>query len=196
MSAIQQSKALLRKQIKENIGKIPMADRERQSDFVYRQLINLPAFKNSQRISVYLSTADEISTDAFVRKSFELNKQIFVPRYRGNVMQMVKLESLQDWETLPLTKWLIRQPSVHDVRDDAMETGGLDLVVAPGVGFTKDGWRMGHGKGYYDSFLTKLIASQPKRPNIVAVCFKEQLVENLPRHDHDVHIDQVIYSEH
>lgn len=44
-------------------------------------------------------------------------------RYRGNVMQMVKLESLQDWETLPLTKWLIRQPSVHDVRDDAMETG-------------------------------------------------------------------------
>lgn len=38
MSAIQQSKALLRKQIKENIGKIPMADRERQSDFVYRQV--------------------------------------------------------------------------------------------------------------------------------------------------------------
>lgn len=44
-------------------------------------------------------------------------------RYHGEVMEMVKLESMEDYESLPLTKWNIKQPNVKDIRENALETG-------------------------------------------------------------------------
>lgn len=36
---------------------------------------------------------------------------------------MVKLDSMEDYERLPLTKWNIKQPDVNEIRDNALETG-------------------------------------------------------------------------
>ena len=44
-------------------------------------------------------------------------------RYSKAGMQMVKLSSMNDWETLPVTSWGIKQPRLKDERDDALETG-------------------------------------------------------------------------
>lgn len=38
-------------------------------------------------------------------------------------MEMVKLNNWEDYESLPLTKWNIKQPKVSDNRENAMETG-------------------------------------------------------------------------
>lgn len=38
-------------------------------------------------------------------------------------MEMVKLISLEDYESLPLTKWNIKQPSLTEYRENALETG-------------------------------------------------------------------------
>lgn len=65
----------------------------------------------------------------------------------------------------------------------------------PGVCFTKNGHRLGHGKGYYDSFLTNLKKSQEKPPYTVALAFKEQIREEVPIHEYDVIIDSVLYTQ-
>lgn len=72
--------------------------------------------------------------------------------------------------------------------------GGLDLVIVPGVAFTSNGGRLGHGKGYYDSFLHLLTKEQAHKPTTVALAFKEQIVEEVPLHEHDVKIDYILYS--
>lgn len=54
---------------------------------------------------------------------------------------------------------------------------------------------MGHGKGYYDEFLSNLINFQPKPPRTVALAFREQVLENIPHDDKDVIIDQVIFPD-
>lgn len=111
-------------------------------------------------------------------------------------MEMVKLYSLEDWETLPLTSWGIKQPSFKDKRDNAVETGGLDFIIVPGVGFTSSGHRLGHGGGYYDKFLTAIKTAQSSNPPaIVAVAFKEQILDELPTTEHDVQVDLVLYSD-
>lgn len=87
------------------------------------QLINLPEYEKSERISLYLSTKDEVDTIPILKNIFNSKKSAFVPRYIGKTMEMVKLTSMEDYENLPLTKWNIKQPSASDKRENALETG-------------------------------------------------------------------------
>lgn len=87
-----------------------------------------------------------------LKRIFEDNKLCFVPRYstyrplhvaishlgraqifcryHGEVMEMVKLDSMEDYERLPLTKWNIKQPNVNERRDNALETGDEVNLIA------------------------------------------------------------------
>lgn len=49
--------------------------------------------------------------------------QVFVPSYSGNRMVMLKINDMNDFESLPITKWNIRQPNHDGIREDATETG-------------------------------------------------------------------------
>ncbi|KAI7182214.1 hypothetical protein D0869_02097 [Hortaea werneckii] len=56
--------------------------------------------------------------------------------------------------------------------------GGLDLIVVPGVAFDKDMARMGHGAGFYDGYLTRLVTEgRHKKPFLVGLCLAEQVLE-------------------
>lgn len=48
-----------------------------------------------------------------------------MPSYSGDRMVMLKINDMSDFETLPLTKWNIRQPNSDGCREDATETGEL-----------------------------------------------------------------------
>lgn len=48
---------------------------------------------------------------------------MFVPSYSGNEMVMLKINGLDDYNTLPLTKWNIKQPNDGEGRENASETG-------------------------------------------------------------------------
>ncbi|RZC42185.1 5-FTHF cyc-lig domain containing protein [Asbolus verrucosus] len=195
MAAIASAKAAIRTEIAEKLQLLTSEEKQRQSKEVLQKLLNLTSFQNSKRVSTYLSLSNEIDTEPIVRKIIEDGKECFVPRYSKAGMEMVKLNSMEDWETLPVTSWGIKQPRLKDQRDNALDTGGLDFIVVPGVAFTSSGLRLGHGGGYYDKYLKNIKESQAKSPALVAVAFKEQLLEDLPITENDVQIDMVLYAE-
>lgn len=140
-----------------------------------------------------MSTADEVNTIPILKDLFKEQKQVFVPTYRKNVMEMVQLRDWEDYESLPLTKWNIKQPS-PDGRANSLDIG-LDLILMPGVAFTRSGGRMGHGMGYYDKFLESFFQKFPRSSTkLIAVAFNEQVVEEdkLPLDPHDVKLDQIV----
>ncbi|KAG7207203.1 hypothetical protein KM043_008884 [Ampulex compressa] len=192
MAAIKSAKAALRKEIKSIVQGMNSTDKQRQSLKVFDKLCALPQFQKSKRISLYLSTNDEIDTLPILNYIFKSGKEAYVPRYKGSKMEMVKLLSMEDYENLPLTKWNIKQPDFEDARENALETGGLDLIVLPGVAFTTDGKRLGHGMGYYDRFLHACFEKQQKKPYLIAVAFNEQLRKDVPTTADDVILDLVL----
>ncbi|KAI6870859.1 hypothetical protein KC323_g2099 [Hortaea werneckii] len=55
---------------------------------------------------------------------------------------------------------------------------GLDFIVVPGVAFDREMARMGHGAGFYDGFLTRLVMEgRCKKPFLVGLCLAEQVLE-------------------
>lgn len=72
--------------------------------------------------------------------------------------------------------------------------GGVDLIVVPGMAFTRDGKRLGHGKGYYDRFIKELKNINCK-PKTYAVGFHQQVLEDVPVDDYDQIIDSIITAD-
>lgn len=61
-----------------------------------------------------------------------------------------------------------------------------DIIIVPGLGFTKDGRRLGRGKGFYDRYLESSSAVK------VGIAFDHQLESDIPTDDHDVLMDFVV----
>ena len=62
----------------------------------------------------------------------------------------------------------------------------IDFAIVPGVAFSKDGYRLGYGKGYYDRFLSDIT------PYKLGVCKKELLLEKLPTNEFDIKMDNIL----
>lgn len=58
----------------------------------------------------------------------------------------------------------------------------IGLFLCPGMAFTRDGQRLGRGKGYYD----RLLANSTPEAIRVGVCFREQVLPDLPSEPHDL----------
>lgn len=73
---------------------------------------------------------DEVRTEEILKDAFAKGKVCFIPKYLTNSshMDMLRLTSLEDMNTLPLTSWNIRQPGDDDnQREEALNTGQLTL---------------------------------------------------------------------
>ena len=138
---------------------------------------------------------DEVQTDVLLQEAFKANKNCFIPRYYtpGNTMDMVLLKDMNDYHNLPLTKWKIKQPAIDEVRQEALDLGCLDLILVPGMAFTTQGHRLGRGRGYYDTYLSKAF-ERGLNPTTVALAFTQQILEEIPTDEHDVLINKVIFK--
>ena len=68
-------------------------------------------------------------------------------------------------------------------------SGSYDLILVPGLAFDKQGFRMGYGAGYYDTFL----AQHPESYK-VGVCYPFQLVDEVPTEPHDAQLNEILIA--
>lgn len=150
---------------------------------MFEALRDFKPYQDATRVSVYLAMpAAEIQTDAIVRHALGAGKHVYVPYLHkspletpdtpARVMDMVKLESLQDYESLTPDRWGIPSVDPATVHSRRRILGGpdafhsdlatLDLMVMPGVAFDVDQAgsvrRLGHGKGFYDFFINRYLS--------------------------------------
>jgi 5-formyltetrahydrofolate cyclo-ligase len=93
-------------------------------------------------------------------------------------------------DELVVGKWKILEPPRERWGEAGKEMGPeeIDLVVVPGVGFSRTGGRMGNGQGYYDRLLERV------RPDctLVGLGYECQLFDELIVSPHDVFMDKVV----
>jgi 5-formyltetrahydrofolate cyclo-ligase len=149
-----------------------------------QSLFGLAEYQDARAISVFLSMpAGEINTIDIIHDAFRQGKKVFVPyTYRlgtqreawpPSIMDMVQLDSIEDFTSLKPDKWGIPTPSRDSVEKRQNCFGGrgktegqtakeaadaeLDLIIMPGLAFDRGLERLGHGKGYYDLFLQRYL---------------------------------------
>ncbi|KAG1712980.1 hypothetical protein DVH05_000710 [Phytophthora capsici] len=202
--------ASLKKELRRRIGAmlkaLPDAEVTEQSCQLAERICALPEFARARGVSVYLEMPKEASTAKLLEAAFAANKKVFVPKITGRSaedLKMLHATSMDDIRSFPKDKWQIPDPPLllQDgvERDDAVQGNELELVLLPGVAFDRRGGRLGHGKGYYDSFLRRLTehydAIGHPRPTTIGLCLTPQLIEQVPLAAHDKMLDLVVTPE-
>jgi 5-formyltetrahydrofolate cyclo-ligase len=167
-------------------------DKERISQFAVERLMQLPEYRAAKTVLWYLDCRSELRTRQVLPAALASGKRIVVPYCtvdeRGdNKLGLWWLKALDE---LVVGKWKILEPPRERWGEAGREVspGEIDFVVVPGVGFGRDGARMGNGQGYYDRVLGNV------RPDcsLVGLCYECQLFDGLVVDAHDVFMDKVV----
>ena len=171
----------IRKQIKATVTALSREQREYEADRLLSAISEDPHFKAAQRVLIYSPLPDEIDVLPIL-EAYKGRKHFYMPVVCGDELKI-----------LPCTKerkkgaYGIWEPvgSVYASPDE------MELIIVPGVAFSRDGHRLGRGKGYYDRLLKQTDAYK------TGVCFAVQITPLIAslHEPHDVIMDEVLFNQ-
>jgi len=152
------------------------------------KFVSLPEYAAARTIMFYVDVRTEVRTRDYLETALSHGKKIVVPWcHESGELELFWLQNMNDLAT-GMYKILEPRPELRLLPDRQVPVTELDLIMVPGVAFTRDGARMGHGKGYYDKLLEH---ARPDAP-LVALAFECQLFPEIPTQEHDVFMDKII----
>lgn len=174
------SKAGLRRKIREALGKISLAVRTVESMDLCARLE--PQLRSAHRILFYAPLADELDVWPLLEKLLRSPTVCALPAFDA-ASQAYSARRVKNLETDIFTgKFGVSEP-LPDCEE--ISFGQFDLVLVPGVAFDLSGNRLGRGKGFYDRILSA--ASGVK----CGIGYDFQLLEKIPAEAHDARVDFV-----
>ncbi|MFH1615607.1 MAG: 5-formyltetrahydrofolate cyclo-ligase [Planctomycetota bacterium] len=180
-------KIKLRQDLKCRMLTLTPQQRTEKSQKAFHNLINTPQFQDAQVIMIYLALPHEVDTAPIILHAWQENKVVAVPKMSWQQRHMipVRIHSLETGLT-------------HDEHNLQSPVAGvpvaleeIELVIAPGLGFDKNGNRLGRGGAHYDMFFanTRLTAAR------CGLAFEEQIVTSIPAARHDKLVDFLVTDE-
>ena len=179
-------KKLIREEILSKRAKVTKEKREVNSKKRIEKLMASSYYKQAHTIMSFISFSDEVNTHDFIKEAIEDGKQIVVPITFPKVPE-IKASILTSFSQLEAGFYNILTPKKEFHK--FIDPKEIDLVIVPGLAFSKDGYRVGYGGGYYDRFLSKIPDT-----TTIAIAFQLQILEDLPTDDFDIPVDY-IYTE-
>lgn len=139
------------------------------------------AYKNADTVMTYVSFGSEVSTDLILEKIRNDGKTAAVPLCGKNRDMTARVIKSKD-ELRP-GAYGVPEPSVES---PVIGKNNIDLIIVPGLGFDKNGFRIGYGKGYYDRYLSGFEGAS------IGLCFEACLLDRVFREETDQKTDIVI----
>ena len=174
-------KAFLRRELLAARAAFDPAGLTEASLAVCHRLAAWPVFQNARVVLAYLAFRDELSLQTLI--DAHPDKTWALPRIEKG--SRLAIHRYQPGRLVP-HRWGVPEPSIDAPLVPLQE---IDLVLAPGVGFDRQGGRLGFGGGYYDRLLTQLDAVR------VGIVHPVTLVDAIPCSDHDCRMDWVATLE-
>ena len=176
------AKADVRKKMRALL-QLPAEERAQRSRQICDAIIGDEAWQQARIVGLFAPQATEPDVELLWDQAGA--KTFCYPRVRDHELDFLRVV---DRDALFAGRWNLREPLFDP--DQIIDVAELDLLLIPGLAFTRTGERLGRGRGYYD----RLLASRELRAVKIGVCFSAQLIDELPTESHDQRLDRVIVA--
>lgn len=158
---------------------------ENLSDKIFFNLKKSNILNDKQNILIYKDFRNEVKTDKIIDFLLNNNKKVYIPKVNIKKNEL-DIYEFRDNNDLILSNYGILEPN-SDILTP-VDPNILDLILSPGVAFTKNCHRMGYGGGFYDKLLHSLKVKIP----VIALAFEMQILDTIPIEKHDKQLDGII----
>ncbi len=139
--------------------------------------------KDFSSVALYAAMPNEVNLDKLILTLLNDGIKVALPKIEDTNLSFYYITSLD--ELIIDNKYNIKEPNNNNLANK----NELDAIIIPGVAFDYNFNRMGHGKGYYDRYLSSYNGLK------IGVCFEEQLYKEIPSEEHDIKLDMIITEE-
>ena len=160
------------------------AHREQASTVIRTRLQEHPVWTNACTIALFASLPNEPDLLPLLQCR---DKTFVFPVVQGTALLWRRVASEDDLLPGPPPLHL-REP----VEGPTTEFQHIDLLLVPGLAFTKEGARLGRGGGFYDRALAR--RENRSHPATLGVCFSFQVVDALPTEPHDQPVSTLLHG--
>ncbi|MCC3356722.1 5-formyltetrahydrofolate cyclo-ligase [Bacillus sp. REN16] len=173
----------MRKDMKETLRSIEKATLHKWSRDITEQVLSLPEWVNAKTIGITISGELEVNTKYLIEKAWETNKRVAVPKCHPKTKSMTFRE-ITSFSQLEVVYYGLKEP----IEDETQEVlhNEMDVLFVPGLSFVANGYRLGHGGGYYDRYLMEY------QGNTVSLAFQDQLVNEIPVEPFDIPVQKIV----
>ena len=138
MDRLAEAKATLRARMRAVRGAIPPDERALLADRIEARLRDLPEVSRARTVLLFYSFGSEVPTSAIARRLLDQGQRVLLPFLEASTMEAAELRSDQP----PVTTTYGPKEPPERVPVDPSE---VDVVLTPGLGFDRDGCRIGYG---------------------------------------------------
>lgn len=169
------SKESLRKAMLDARSSLSSSMRSMLSNMIQYRVLTLDEFNGAKIVGAYYPINSEVDTRMIMLHAIN-NKILALPKVIGNDMIFVKVNDL---DNLVRGRYRIMEP-----RDD--NEVKPDILLIPAVAYSKDGYRIGYGKGYYDRYLANNDCYS------IGLAYDFQVFNSIPHDENDMKVKMII----
>lgn len=177
------------------------AQKIKEEEHLLQLLWELIQVHNPTCVGLYASIEQEIDLTSIFNQCLKQNIKVAYPRIAYNQLIFHEVTSQKTSFDLADVPQLDRgiqlsyqnrlMPGSYGIPEPPATAPIIqpDFIVMPGFAFTKEGKRLGRGKGYYDKYLST------HHPYTASLAFSWQLLADLPTEPHDISIKKILFYE-
>ena len=175
-------KAELRKKILQEMKALSQEQKQAMDRVLTERFLQHPFYQEAKTIATYLSFPHEFQTQELIEQALKDGKKVLIPKtYPKGRMEFVVYNPQQ----LVKTSFGLLEPQ-GDL--EVVKPSQIDLIHVPGLAFTREGYRIGYGGGYYDRYLENFAGQS------LSTIYPFQ-VQEFNLEDHDIPVQEVLVDE-
>lgn len=171
----------IRKAYKRKRSQMSIDDVTSKSESAAKMFLGSSIYRNCDTIMLYMPLGKETDTRLIAESAFSLGKKVVFPVTDADSGEITPYYAMKDTE-FSTGAFSVSEPC----GTNQAQVSHIDVVVVPGIAFSKNGARVGFGKGCYDRLLAKSDAVK------VGFCYELQICENIPADEYDIAMDYVV----
>ncbi len=167
------------------------AERLQIDSAICKRVCDTLQFQEAEQVLTYVSMGFEVDTRHLIQYAWDAGKAVFAPRCVG--LRTMRWFQIESFTGLQKSSFGVEEPLEDSSVEYIPSSDENALALVPGLAFDLQGYRLGYGGGFYDTFLAQFSGLS------FGLCRSIQLVDNLRTQgvigEYDKPVDYVITED-
>ena len=159
---------------------------------IERLLLGSELYAASDAVFIFVSDPSEVETRGIIASALKDKKRVALPRCidAAGTMEFYYLDAALSFEAqTEIGAFGITEPKTDLEKVDTKNFPHASLFLVPALAFSRDGRRLGKGKGFYDRYIAGISYAFPV---LAGLCFSCQIISDVPAGVRDASVSHIV----